>query len=80
MKCSRNNCFAWSPVFGNNCSILTDTKGCRFYKTKDQLRREEEALKGSGHPVYQPSVTRQERRLLSALLRSDGQDGRMDKD
>lgn len=73
MKCNRVNCFAYDPVFGNNCSVLTKTKKCNFYKTAEQIRREEEVLKAAGHPVYRPSVTRQDQRILKALLSGDGE-------
>lgn len=72
MKCNRAECFAYSPVHANNCSILTDCKGCNFFKTMEQIRREEEALRSKGHPVYRPSVTRQDQRILKALLSGDG--------
>ena len=73
MKCNRVDCFAYDPVFGNNCSVLTKTKGCTFHKTAEQIRREEEALRADGHPVYRPSVTRQDQRILKALLSGDGE-------
>lgn len=73
MKCSREDCFAYNPVQSNNCSILTSCKGCNFYKTTEQIRREENALKANGHPVYRPSVTRQDQRILKALLSGDGE-------
>lgn len=73
MNCERTDCFAYSPILENNCSALIDTENCRFYKTREQLRSEEEELRSTGHPVYKPSVTRQEQRILKALLH-----GRMD--
>ena len=73
MKCYRENCFAYSPVFMNNCSILISCDRCNFYKTVEQIRREEDALRAAGHPVYRPSVTRQEQRILKALLSGDGE-------
>ena len=73
MKCNRVDCFAYSPVQSNNCSILTSCKNCNFYKTMEQIGREEEALRSSGHPVYRPSVTRQDQRILKALLSGDGE-------
>ena len=72
MRCDRADCFAYSPVFTNNCSILTDCNKCNFYKTVEQIRREENSLRDNGHPVYKPSVTRQEQRILKALLSGDG--------
>lgn len=72
MKCQRTDCFAFSPVLENNCSALEDTRGCNFYKTVEQIRREEEVLRAGNHPTYRPSVTRNDQRILKALLRRDG--------
>lgn len=71
MKCERVDCFAYNPVQNNNCSALEDTRCCKFYKTMEQIRREEHALRSNGHPVYRPSITRNDRRLLQALLKAD---------
>lgn len=73
MKCNRVECFAYNPVFPNYCSVLTIVYRCNFYKTPEQIRREEDALRSSGHPVYRPSVTRQDQRILKALLSGDGE-------
>lgn len=73
MKCYRDSCFAYNPVQKNNCSALEDIQGCNFFKTTEQIRREENALRDAGHPVYRPSITRQDRRLLQALLSGDGE-------
>lgn len=75
MKCVRTDCFAFNPAEKNNCSALTKTKGCKFYKTVETMKREEEELRESGHPVYRPSVTRQDQRILKELLNGK----RMDK-
>ena len=72
MKCNRADCFGYSPVFSNNCSILTDGRDCKFYKTVEQIKKEEDALRSNGHPVYRPSITRQDQRILKALLSGDG--------
>lgn len=72
MRCTREDCFAYDPVQSNRCSALDDTEGCTFYKTKEQIRREESALREDGHPVYRPSVTRNDQRILKALLSRDG--------
>lgn len=72
MKCDREECFAYNPVNNNNCSVLTNIKGCKFFKTVEQIRREENALRENGHPVYRPSITRQDQRILKALLSGDG--------
>lgn len=74
MKCGRVECFAYSPVFNNSCAALRDTSRCNFYKTVEQIRREEAALREDGHPVYRPSITRQDRRILAALLRDERPD------
>ena len=73
MKCKRVDCFAYNPVQKNYCSALENIKGCTFYKTTEQIRREENALRAGGHPVYRPSVTRQDQRILKALLSGDGE-------
>lgn len=73
MKCERVDCFAYNPVQQNNCSALESIKGCTFYKTTEQIRREENALRENGHPVYRPSITRQDQRILKALLSGDGE-------
>ena len=68
MKCDRTDCFAYNPAENNNCSALTKTKGCKFYKTVETMKAQEDELKEGGHPVYRPSVTRQDQRILKALL------------
>ena len=68
MKCERTDCFAYDPAEKNNCSALTKTKGCKFYKTVETMKAQEDELKEGGHHVYRPSVTRQDQRILKALL------------
>lgn len=68
MKCKRVDCFAYNPVLHNNCRALVDIRKCNFYKPSEQLRREEEELKAAGKPWFEPSVTRNEQRILKEKL------------
>ena len=79
MRCRQRDCFAFDIRESNSCSALTETKGCKFYKTREQLRRQKEALIEKGKPYYEAARTAADNVALAKLLKGGDDDGDMDQ-
>lgn len=72
MRCFRKDCFANTGSKRNRCAILHSVpKECTFFKTREQLAKEEAELRSKGKAFYEPSATRTETRRLNALLKKE---------
>lgn len=72
MKCTKASCFAFEPKMGNNCDALhTVEMPCGFYKTKEELKMQRDALRLKGKPYYNPAKNKREMRVLEVLLKDE---------
>ena len=79
MRCRQTDCFAYDVAELNACSALTDIRGCKFYKSKQQLRRQKEALIEKGKPYYEAARTAAENKILAMLLKGEDDDRDVDQ-
>lgn len=79
MKCNRVDCFAYSVQEANRCSALTNTRGCKFYKSKTELKAQRDALTGKGKPYYEAARTAKENKILAKLLKGEDDDRNVDQ-